>query len=961
MAKVAKIILAPISLVIGDKATAALLSIAALIPGPQQPFVAAGAAAFSTLARITAPKPVARGSATTVVLDVEPGRPCLIGQVMTGGVIRYDSAYGATLKKVPNPYRWQIRVLSGVGPIQGIVGEFFDFQPISSYYAGFFNSTQSLGQRPQTSALVPPYGAAPGWTTSSRLSGCAHVGLNFLFDRDGERFASGVPVYTALCDGEKVYDPRQDSTYPGGSGPCRAGVESTYVFNRNPACHAVTYALGRFQNGKRLMGLGLSVDAIDMPAIVDWANDCDANGWTVNMVLTEGGTNADLRGQRVRNIDDICAAGGARWFPAGGLLSFDWHRPRISLATLTDDDILEAGGSTDAIQSVRERMNGIRPQYISPANNWQQVTGDEIIGTTYRTEDGTNLTQVYPLNGVTNADQAGELAAYAMADSREIGPMEMQVKSLWRFYLPGDTITIDSSLAAYSGQAVIGQRTLNPETLAVGLSLKSETPGKHAFALGKVAVPPPTPVLAQTAEERDILAAAALAPRGVDVADLVEPGNANRVPFSRMEGGRGWAVLFNPVPLGTALEYGTSLRGFSFFAVDASPTASSQQISIGNSTTKAFKVFEFERLSVQARVSISGTATGTWSLEFWSYEADGVTGSGTVVASGTDQPTYLLGLKEGFVDVPANRAFGRLELRFTSSSSGSVEIGIAEPLVTGAALLQVEHAPFSPGPNADDGADVTITIAGPSSDALTYTSTGVLDPTDQLPRTYVYTLSNRSGLLTSGTTWNYRIIEGTVNGFTAGTTLRSMSVSSGAGQFALSSLGSNAAQVEIIGSFGGGSVSMFLQLNKTFAPPPTGGGGGGPASASQSSGFASVTSSSFATVSSELEVTSTGTTQTVTANMQFSPPLTSESSSTIEVQLERWNGSAWVAMGAAVTANSSTTFDIELNRYIRSQAVFNFTRTATITAGSNQRTRVRARRSAGTVTHASSGTLTLTA
>jgi hypothetical protein len=515
----------------------------------------------SAASQILAPKPIARGSPAQVVIDIEPPRPYIVGQVMTGGVMRHDVAYGATLKKVPNPFRWQVRVLSGVGPIQGIVGEYFDFALIDNgYFGGFFNSVQNLGTRPQTTALVPPFGAAPGWTTSSRLSGCAHVGLNFKFDRDGKVFASGLPIYTALCEGEKVYDPRQDSTYPGGSGACRAGVESTYVYNRNPACHAVTYALGRFQNGLRVFGLGQPVDTLDMAAIVDWANDCDANEWTVNMILTEGGTGANLREQRVRNLDDLCAAGGARWYQAGGLLSFDWHRPRLALATLTDDDILDAGGGTDAVQTVRDRMNGVRPQYTSPDHNWQQITAAEIVGSTYRTEDGgAKLTQVYPLNGVTNAAQAGELAAYAMTDSREIGPMDLQAKASWRFYRPGDCIEIDSSLVAYDGLAVINQRSLNPQSLAVSLSLKSETPGKHDFALGKVASPPPTPTLLQTTEERDLLAAAAITPRAVDVefddnTDLEslkpgEAGSTRNVPRGTYEAGttyvRGDSVIFS--------------------------------------------------------------------------------------------------------------------------------------------------------------------------------------------------------------------------------------------------------------------------------------------------------------------------------------------------------------------------------------------------------------------------------
>jgi len=428
----------------------------------------------------------------------------MVGESFSAGVLRHRVGYGPTLKKVPNPYLWEVKVFSGVGPVQALVQEQFDFQPIGSYYSGFYSSVSQLGLRPETTALVPPLNApATGWTTAHKLSGCAAIGGNYKFDRDGKVFASGTPLHGAIWQGEKCYDPRLDSTYPGGSGAHRLGDETTYTYSANPALHAGTYASGRYQNGIKIFGLGLSEHGIDWAAIVDWANDCDANGWECHGTLYEGGRGADVQAQRVRNLDDLCAAGGGRWLVAGALLSFDWHRPRVSLATLTDDDLLEEGGSATAVQSLRERMNGVRPQYIEPASNWEQITADEIIGTTYRTEDGQPLTQTWALNLVKDAAQAGELAAYALVDSREIGPIELSAKVDWRFYKPGETITIDSELLGYTGPAVIMQRDFDPQTLAVRLTLKSETAAKHDFALGKVATPPPTPVIGQTQEDRD--------------------------------------------------------------------------------------------------------------------------------------------------------------------------------------------------------------------------------------------------------------------------------------------------------------------------------------------------------------------------------------------------------------------------------------------------------------------------
>lgn len=497
------------------KAVGEIAGIAAIIPGPHQPIAAAVAVGASAVAQITAPRPVARGSVTNVISEVEPARPYMVGESYSAGVLRHETGYGPETKDVPNPYWWEVKVFSGVGPIEGFVQELFDFQPIGSYYNGFYDSVSQLGLRPEASALTPPLNApATNWGASHKLSGCAAIGGNYFFDRDGKVFANGRPQHGVIARGEKVYDPRLDSTYPGGSGSCRLGDEATYVYSANPALHIGTYAFGRYEKGIKIFGLGVDEAGIDWPAIVDWANDCDANGWTVNGTIREGGVGADVERQRVANLDDLAAAGGGRWFAAGSKLSFDWHRTRVPVATLTDDDFLEEGGEATALQSVRERMNGVRAQWISPAHNWQQITGEEIIGTTYRTEDGRPLTQTWPLNLVTDAGQAGELATYAMADSREIGPIPVNVKEKWRFYRPGEAITVASEWLGYNGVAVIVETDIDPETMGVPMTLKGETDAKHAYALGEVAVAPPTPVLGQTQEDRDAIATRTINPRG---------------------------------------------------------------------------------------------------------------------------------------------------------------------------------------------------------------------------------------------------------------------------------------------------------------------------------------------------------------------------------------------------------------------------------------------------------------
>jgi len=479
----------------------------AIVASVIAPPIGAIAAAVSTVAnigaRLTAPKPIARGSISQIIVSPEPPRPYLIGETYFAGVLRHKVGYGATLNKVPNPYLWDVVVYSGVS-CDALVQAQFNFEAIGSYYSGFSSRVSQVGAVPEATALVPPYGAATGWTSASKLSGCAAIGWNYKFDKDGKVYSSGAPVTGAIWQGARVYDPRLDSTFPGGSGSCRLGNESTYVYSRTPALHAGTYAYGRYQNGTRVFGIGAAKEGIDWNAVAAWANDCELNGWHVDGVIFEGGAESGPE-VKAQNLTDICAAGGGEWFTVGAVLSFVWNRPRVALATITDADIIRSKGmDAVSVQPLRERFNTVRPQYTKPSSKWELVTGDPITGSTYVTEDGGEvMTQSWPLNLVKEDEPAGQLATYALANSRELGPWTLNLPSEWRFYRPGECLNVDSDTLGYTGKVIIRERTFDPSTMETRLVVRSETDGKHAFAMGQTAVPPPTPTLGQTAEERD--------------------------------------------------------------------------------------------------------------------------------------------------------------------------------------------------------------------------------------------------------------------------------------------------------------------------------------------------------------------------------------------------------------------------------------------------------------------------
>ena len=136
--------------------------------------VVAGVASIG--AQLLTKPPPARGSITQVTVASDPPQPYLMGESYFGGILRHDVGYGATLKKVPNPYRGMAIVYSGCGPLEQLVAPQVDFTTIGAYYSGFLALASQLGGTPESTALVPPLSAPmPGWGAASKLSGQAAI------------------------------------------------------------------------------------------------------------------------------------------------------------------------------------------------------------------------------------------------------------------------------------------------------------------------------------------------------------------------------------------------------------------------------------------------------------------------------------------------------------------------------------------------------------------------------------------------------------------------------------------------------------------------------------------------------------------------------------------------------------------------------------------------------------------
>ena len=359
------------------------------------------------------------------------------------------------------------------------------------YAGGWMYMWTRLGQEPETPILLPSYFAANkvttnDWTAKNVLSGFCHA--RWMLHYNTDVYPTGVPkplwtVYGPLC-----YDPRLDSTYPGGSGPHRSNDKTTWSFSENPYIHALQWCLGQTSNGIRILGLGAPIAAIDVAAFVAGANVADANGWKVGGVVSS----ADSKWQV---LVGMLQAGCGVPLQLGAMISCVVNTPRVSLATLTGADVI--GEATIAgTQPRRDRVNTIHPRYRSEPNGWQMVAGNAVQIGQYVTVDGEQRAKGvdYPL--VQNATQAAQLSAYAIYDAREFAPISLPLKPKWLGLQPGDLVTVNEPGFGLTNQPVlILDRKRDPGNMTCLITGRSETPGKHAAALGQTTVIPPTPTL----------------------------------------------------------------------------------------------------------------------------------------------------------------------------------------------------------------------------------------------------------------------------------------------------------------------------------------------------------------------------------------------------------------------------------------------------------------------------------
>ncbi len=256
---------------------------------------------------------------------------------------------------------------------------------VTAKYRGYFFVDAVVLEGSPANALA----LSGQWNGTRRLTGCAYSAWRFKTTGNSKKaespFSGGPPSrITVIGRGAKLYDPRRDSTVPGGSGPMRADDQSTWRFvaddgvtiGENLPLQILRMVLGgRIRNPvtgemRLATGSGVPKRRINLQSFIVAANLADEQ---VNR--SAGGTEPRYHGACVLSEGDeprswfetLCVACNARFRDTGGKLSIDIaHNDHAAAATdegLTTDDVV-GGHRWEPDASLEAIPNVVRGKYV---------------------------------------------------------------------------------------------------------------------------------------------------------------------------------------------------------------------------------------------------------------------------------------------------------------------------------------------------------------------------------------------------------------------------------------------------------------------------------------------------------------------------------------------------------------------------------------------------------------------
>ena len=248
--------------------------------------------------------------------------------------------------------------------------------------------------QPADTDLVAEDGA---WTTAHQAKGIAYIYIRAEFDTSV--FPQGLPTFSAIVKGKKVYDPRTTST----------------AWSSNAALCLRDYLVSDY-------GLGVEGTEINDTVFSTAANTCDENitlsgGSTEKRYTVDGSFVTSLPPDDV--ITDLTASMAGTIYYSQGQWGVKAGEFTSSVLTLDEDD-LRSNLQINTRHSRRDNFNTVSGMFSGPETDYQPTDFPRITSSTFVTVDGgETVVQDIPLPFTATASRAQRIAKVALFRNRE--------------------------------------------------------------------------------------------------------------------------------------------------------------------------------------------------------------------------------------------------------------------------------------------------------------------------------------------------------------------------------------------------------------------------------------------------------------------------------------------------------------------------------------------------------------
>lgn len=408
-----------------------------------------------------------QGQELRTKIDPMMPRQVLVGKIATGGSVHFTHTATNDSKK-PNRYLYRVIQISDQ-PINALTKIMDGNKQINfsgDVTTGWRASTGYLSKGGSACLWCRVYkGVFSGavadatlisetgglWTSNHKGTGLAYAIVKM--DNDPDAFPNGEPAFVFHVEGAKLYDDREDSTVPGGSGSHSLASPTTWEYTDTASVITAQFLRGFYINGVRILGVGADERDLSTSMLFSAHNTCEelVGSTAGNIKRYAAAMIMSSNEQAATILEDLQAAMDGRIFDRGGAITILPGAVRTPVMNLSDQDIVwseqkswQPRASHDAL------LNCVTANFVDGEKNFQEADLPVLKNATWETDDGgERFTSFFSFRAVTNRSQGIRITKRIHQSSRYQGIVSF-VGGIWLIEMEqGDWFTHTSARFGY--------------------------------------------------------------------------------------------------------------------------------------------------------------------------------------------------------------------------------------------------------------------------------------------------------------------------------------------------------------------------------------------------------------------------------------------------------------------------------------------------------------------------------